>query len=29
MCLGVPGKVVHKKENELGIAMGTVSCGGI
>jgi hydrogenase expression/formation protein HypC len=29
MCLGVPGKVVHKKENELGIAMGTVSFGGI
>ena len=29
MCLGVPGKVVHKKENELGMTMGTVSFGGI
>jgi len=29
MCLGVPGKVVHKEENELGMIMGTVSFGGI
>ena len=29
MCLGVPGKVVHKEENELGMTMGTVSFGGI
>jgi hydrogenase expression/formation protein HypC len=29
MCLGVPGKVVRKEENELGVTMGTVSFGGI
>ena len=29
MCLGVPGKVVHKEENELGMTTGTVSFGGI
>ncbi len=29
MCLGVPGKVVNKEENELGMTMGTVSFGGI
>ena len=29
MCLGVPGKVVHKEDNELGMTMGTVSFGGI
>jgi len=29
MCLAVPGKVVSISENPLGMAMGTVSFGGI
>ena len=29
MCLGVPGKVIKIKENELGMTMGQVSFGGI
>jgi hydrogenase expression/formation protein HypC len=29
MCLGVPGKVVRKEENELGMTMGTVSFAGV
>jgi hydrogenase expression/formation protein HypC len=29
MCLGVPGKVVSKEENDLGMTMGTVSFGGV
>ena len=29
MCLGVPGKVVRKRENELGMMMGTVNFGGV
>lgn len=29
MCLGVPGKVVQKQENDLGMMMGVVSFGGV
>ncbi len=29
MCLGVPGQVVRRFENELGMVMGTVDFGGI
>ncbi len=29
MCLGVPGKVVSKTENPLGMTMGKVSFSGI
>lgn len=29
MCLGVPGKVMEIRENELGMAMGSVDFGGI
>jgi hydrogenase expression/formation protein HypC len=29
MCLGVPGKVVAKQENDLGMTVGRVSFGGI
>jgi len=29
MCLGVPGKVLEVQENALGMAMGTVSFGGV
>ena len=29
MCLGVPGKVVRKEENDLGMMMGVVSFGGV
>ena len=29
MCLGVPGKVLEIRENELGMAMGSVDFGGI
>jgi hydrogenase expression/formation protein HypC len=29
MCLGVPGKVVSKQENALGMMMGVVSFGGV
>lgn len=29
MCLGVPGQVVRVKKNPQGMAMGTVSFGGI
>lgn len=29
MCLGVPGKVLEIRENELGMSMGSVDFGGI
>jgi hydrogenase expression/formation protein HypC len=29
MCLGVPGKVMEIRKNDLGMTMGTVSFGGI
>jgi hydrogenase expression/formation protein HypC len=29
MCLGVPGKILEKEDNPLGIVMGKVSFGGI
>jgi hydrogenase expression/formation protein HypC len=29
MCLGVPGRVTEIRKNDLGMAMGTVSFGGI
>ncbi len=29
MCLGVPGKIVEKRDDALGLTMGTVSFGGI
>jgi len=29
MCLGVPGLVLRTERNDLGMAMGTVSFGGI
>ncbi len=29
MCLGVPGKVLTVEENAQGLAMGTVSFGGV
>ena len=29
MCLGVPGKVLTREDNALGVTMGTVSFGGV
>ena len=29
MCLGVPGKVIHIDDNDIGMTMGVVSFGGI